>query len=79
MVITDTRKTCEVACAQALRYARADELEQFIKVCASFANDDEYGHLYSTGASEAERLLCERCKTPNVVLSGAREDDGKAS
>ena len=35
------RKTCEVACAQALRYARSDTLEQRIGACASLANYDE--------------------------------------
>jgi uncharacterized ParB-like nuclease family protein len=64
-VETAVRKTCEVACAQALLHARADELDQCIKVCADLANDEEFGHLYATGAGEAERLLCERREPPN--------------
>ena len=63
------RETCAVACAQALMHARADELEQCIKVCADLANDEEFGHLYATGAGGAENLLCARRKTPNVELS----------
>lgn len=65
------RKTCEGACAQALLHARADELEQCIEVCADLANDEEFGHLYATGAGEAENLLCARRKTPNEKVSGA--------
>ena len=60
------RKTCEVDCAQAVRYARSEELEQCIKVCHFLARDHEYGHMYADGAGEAESLLWERRKTPNV-------------
>lgn len=35
-----TRKTCEVACSQALEYARGDEREQCAAVCETKANEN---------------------------------------